>query len=470
MRIETTLMKDGRAMVGSGSGFVSGAPDLVVTAAHVVRNTMSIAVVDAAGRRYSVRSVNLSPDSDVAILWLTVSTKRPTLLTKTFDQVAVGDVVFAIGNSLGVLPNSLSQGIVAGKRKVAGIPLIQTTAAVSHGNSGGPLLDDRGKVIGVVSFTLTEGQSVNMATAANEISRTGYENARWVPLGAFLQRSAVATKPLPSAERTSPDVNPPAEPKADVVESRRGLSQGLAKLLGGISVAEFEWRLGFHREFDSWTKSPRSPVFSSKTRVRELATSFILAANVEGLRRLIYDHGMSAWPDSAQPLRVKESLETLGRIASDLERAELSFFDALESRERPSIDASFDAVDAERDRIGKAVASLMVALSRSTGDLGEELSSALPTKAWIATIFRGSGAYPDLDLPLFPRIRYALSGSKYKEGDVIQRIGVKGTADSMRVRSLDDVRNYFVRAVRRNPTAQFVITVLRGDDTLEFDL
>ncbi|NLE57164.1 MAG: tetratricopeptide repeat protein, partial [Planctomycetes bacterium] len=82
----------------------------------------------------------------------------------------VGDKVFAIGSPHG-LTNTLSEGLISGFRKTEGSNWIQTTAPISHGSSGGPLLDSEGNVIGVVTASLSEGQNLNFAIPVSEVDR-----------------------------------------------------------------------------------------------------------------------------------------------------------------------------------------------------------------------------------------------------------------------------------------------------------
>jgi tetratricopeptide (TPR) repeat protein len=87
------------------------------------------------------------------------------------ESPAIGTTVYAIGSPLG-LGNSLSEGIISGKREVVeGVWWLQTTAPISAGSSGGPLLSVEGKVLGVTAGSLAEGQNLNFAVPASEIRR-----------------------------------------------------------------------------------------------------------------------------------------------------------------------------------------------------------------------------------------------------------------------------------------------------------
>ena len=84
------------------------------------------------------------------------------------DKAETGDPVFVIGNPEG-LEKTLSQGIVSGVRKLDGRTLLQITSPISHGSSGGPVLNAKGEVEGVAVSMLTEGQNLNFAVPANAV-------------------------------------------------------------------------------------------------------------------------------------------------------------------------------------------------------------------------------------------------------------------------------------------------------------
>lgn len=150
---------------GLGSGFiVNDVEGYVVTNYHVIEQEtkISITLFKRSGNemknvvKKDVRIVAISPFFDLALLKIESVEKGE--LTKVylgdFETLSRGDVVFAIGNPLG-LTRSCSQGIVSNRsRESEGKIAIQTTTAINPGNSGGPLFNDRGEVIGVTSSKL----------------------------------------------------------------------------------------------------------------------------------------------------------------------------------------------------------------------------------------------------------------------------------------------------------------------------
>ncbi|MBE6763280.1 MAG: serine protease [Ruminococcaceae bacterium] len=146
----------------TGSGFFLDDMGTVVTNYHVIEYCQSAKIYTDSAQSYDVISVlGYDADRDIAIL----ATKATDTAPLTFRETAVktGESVFALGSSLG-LTSSLSDGIVSAvNREVEGNIYIQTTAAVSQGNSGGPLVDSTGKVIGIIYASFTEGQNLNLA-------------------------------------------------------------------------------------------------------------------------------------------------------------------------------------------------------------------------------------------------------------------------------------------------------------------
>ena len=139
-----------------GSGFVYDTSGHVVTNAHVVDGAQAVTVRFSNGKTYDATVVGVDASTDLAVLKVDApSSALHALELADSSQVAVGDVVVAIGSPFG-LENSVTAGIVSALGRSMQAPngytingAIQTDAAINHGNSGGPLLDLDGKVIGV---------------------------------------------------------------------------------------------------------------------------------------------------------------------------------------------------------------------------------------------------------------------------------------------------------------------------------
>ena len=149
-----------------GSGFVIDKAGHVVTNYHVVRGATTIQVSFSNNERFKAKVVGVDPSTDIAVLQVKVKSRAlKSLPLGNSDSVRVGDQVIAIGNPFG-LDRSVTAGIVSAVQRRIEAPnqlsishVIQTDAALNHGNSGGPLLNAQGEVIGVNAQIETGGQS-----------------------------------------------------------------------------------------------------------------------------------------------------------------------------------------------------------------------------------------------------------------------------------------------------------------------
>jgi tetratricopeptide (TPR) repeat protein len=138
------------------------APRTLVTNAHVVAGGSPVLIVDET--RVPVQIVNIDSLNDLAILTVDNDLPSPSApLALSVQQPLPGDEVFAIGNP-DLLQKSISQGIVSATRNLDdGRTLLQITSPISHGSSGGPILNDQGEVIAVTVSTRNDGQNLNFA-------------------------------------------------------------------------------------------------------------------------------------------------------------------------------------------------------------------------------------------------------------------------------------------------------------------
>ncbi|TML29084.1 MAG: PDZ domain-containing protein [Actinobacteria bacterium] len=149
-----------------GSGFVIDRAGDIVTNYHVVRGATTIQVSFSNNERYRARLVGSDPSTDIAVLKVDVpASALKALPLGNSDAVHVGDQVIAIGNPFG-LDRSVTAGIVSAVQRRIEAPndlsiahVIQTDAALNHGNSGGPLLNAQGEVVGVNAQIETGGVS-----------------------------------------------------------------------------------------------------------------------------------------------------------------------------------------------------------------------------------------------------------------------------------------------------------------------
>ena len=151
----------------TGSGFIVDSSGLAATCLHVIRDATSVSVRLSSNETFSdVGVVGFDADRDLAVLKF-AGYGLPTVPLGDSELTRVGDEIYAIGHPNG-LADTVTKGIVSAIRTVGGIKIIQTDSAASPGNSGGPLINDDGEAIGVVSFKL-KGESLNFAIPINYV-------------------------------------------------------------------------------------------------------------------------------------------------------------------------------------------------------------------------------------------------------------------------------------------------------------
>ena len=158
---------------GVGSGFIVDASGLIVTSHHVVKGADSVTVTLQDGRKLDARVVGVDPKTDLALLEVDADESLPVVEFGDSDRTRVGDWVVAVGNPFG-LGGTVTAGIVSGRgRDIGSGPyddFLQIDAPINRGNSGGPLFDRGGRVVGVNTaiFSPTGGNvGIGFAIPAN---------------------------------------------------------------------------------------------------------------------------------------------------------------------------------------------------------------------------------------------------------------------------------------------------------------
>lgn len=148
---------------GSGSGFFIDAHGTIVTNYHVIDRGASMTVQAMDGATYDVEQVvDFSPLYDLAIL--KISLENTPFLAFAPDEAKAGQTVYAVGSALGDLTGTFTAGTVSSPSRMIGkIDCLQMDAAISPGNSGGPLVNSRGEVVGINTFSRTKGENLNFA-------------------------------------------------------------------------------------------------------------------------------------------------------------------------------------------------------------------------------------------------------------------------------------------------------------------
>ncbi len=141
--------------VSSGSGFILTSDGYIVTNYHVVEKAATLTVTTYDGTNYTAKLRGYDPTNDLAVLKIDAARLEPVTMGSS-DDLIVGDQVAVIGNPLGDLNATLTVGYVSAKDRVVStdgsqINMLQTDAAVNPGNSGGPIFNMRGEVVGIIT-------------------------------------------------------------------------------------------------------------------------------------------------------------------------------------------------------------------------------------------------------------------------------------------------------------------------------
>jgi serine protease Do len=167
-------------MEGLGTGFVYDKAGFVLTNNHVIERATAVQVRFADGRSVAAKVVGHDKPTDVAVLKIEVAGDLAALPLGDSDALEVGDWVVAIGNPFG-LSHTVSAGILSGKDRtkddVAGLAktgyfnFLQTDAAINQGNSGGPLLNLRGEVVGMNTAIRANANNIGFAIPVNMVKQ-----------------------------------------------------------------------------------------------------------------------------------------------------------------------------------------------------------------------------------------------------------------------------------------------------------
>ena len=266
---------------GLGSGFIVSPDGFIVTNAHVVENADEINVRLNDKREFRAKVIGADTRSDVAVIKID-ATGLPTVKIGNLEKVRVGEWVVAIGSPFG-FQNTVTAGIVSAKSRenlsgdpnLDAVPFIQTDVAVNPGNSGGPLLNMRGEVIGInsqifsrtgsfagISFAIPIDYAFNVA---DQLMKTGHvtRGRIGVSIGSVtrdLAESLGLPKPEGAAVSTVEADSPASKAGIEVgdvitkidgraVEGSADLSRTIRSMKPGSKVNLTIWRAGRTRDF-----------------------------------------------------------------------------------------------------------------------------------------------------------------------------------------------------------------------------
>ena len=284
-----------------GSGVVVGAGE-IVTNCHVALRAERI-VVRSAGAKYDATRRYSDEQRDLCQLQV------PTLHVASvaalqFAAASPGDHVFAIGAPQG-LELTLSDGLISWLREINGVSVLQTTAPISPGSSGGGLFNDSGQLVGITTFQLGSGQNLNFAVPARSISELPARHAR---IQSTLASSAFAT------EWKAQDARRPglAETGSFIEESVRAFGRAanlplndgatMEIVLGAVSVRDCRMRI--EREVLTTRGPPPSPSTATEVQID------VVRFDIKGLASGLLDPGpgVTLASDAKTPFAARRSL------------------------------------------------------------------------------------------------------------------------------------------------------------------
>ena len=218
-----------------GSGFIIDAKGIVITNNHVIQDAEDILVRVNGDKEYEAKIIGKDPLSDIAVLQIDSKDKFIPVKFGNSDKARIGDWVIAIGNPFG-LGGTVTAGIISARNRSIGLAryedFIQTDASINQGNSGGPLFDMNGNVIGINTAILGQSGSIGIGFAipsnsakivVDQLIKYGETKRGW--LGVRIQN---VTKEIAEAEKLD-------KPRGALVSS---VSEGSPSDKGGIKAGD----------------------------------------------------------------------------------------------------------------------------------------------------------------------------------------------------------------------------------------
>ena len=210
---------------GQGSGFFV-APNIIATNYHVVEGaTNASCILNNSDIEYKIDGY-VGVDESVDLILLKVSTLNKPAIKFSVTTASIGQKVYVIGSPRG-LPATISDGIISGMRDFDGIKLLQMTAPISPGSSGGPVLNSNGELIGISVLQRTDGQNLNFAIPKSYLQI----------LLDFKKDTPSALSTLISSEKPKKEISQ-EKPKKDSPNSYSSSIIGKPIRIGSIEVAQ----------------------------------------------------------------------------------------------------------------------------------------------------------------------------------------------------------------------------------------
>lgn len=184
-----------------GSGFAIG-ENCIITNAHVIDNPMDVVVETYGGATHKAYVLGMDEYMDIAVLFVTDAV-FPYLEIADLTAMKTGDDIYAIGAPQGMAYTLTKGGISAKEREVGGQTYIQIDAPINKGNSGGPLLNDNGQVLGVNTLKMTDSEGIGLAIPISRVCTYLQSlNVELTNAGNVVGRVEMPTQPEPTQPAT----------------------------------------------------------------------------------------------------------------------------------------------------------------------------------------------------------------------------------------------------------------------------
>jgi len=290
-------------MVSQGTGFVINSTGTIATNYHVIDNSYSLKVSFMNGEKYDVNNiVAVDEHRDIAIIAIN-GYDLPKVSLGNSNKLSIGEKVISIGNPLG-LSNTLSTGIISGIRTDIGdYKLIQTTAPISPGSSGGPLLNMDGEVIAITTMHLQGGQNLNFAVPINYLIALSKQEIKPTQIS-YSSKDLELKKELAEKYYYEDEYLKAAELLLEITKEDSTDSEIFFKL--GFSLHRIAVNLGPHNDDD-----PRWEQFASQAIVKFRKAVELDPENEFGYLKIARVYGL--WMIDAiknkRPAQLKEALQ-----------------------------------------------------------------------------------------------------------------------------------------------------------------
>lgn len=191
-----------------GTGFVVDKNGLIATNVHVVAGSSPLTVIFADKRQFPVIEVT-SHDTQLDLAIVRIDAKDlPVLTLGDSEAVHAGDPIVAIGHPLG-LEDTVSNGLISAVRKLEKVTILQISAPIAPGSSGGPIFNDNGEVVGVSTAVLVGGQNLNFGLPSNYL-RALLASPAPMSMADFAAETSEPARPEATVARNIPRVSPKA--------------------------------------------------------------------------------------------------------------------------------------------------------------------------------------------------------------------------------------------------------------------